>query len=193
MRVSSASLDLTQRVDFDSIQITNLSNDTDLKQANNTDAVTVDEQNKQLKSRKAHHTAAVAHKKMLESMLESAKAEELKKLTADQRETLANIAGEYQGAWKIAGPQTRGHTISLGCKELATINQAIERAEADLSARKASPIRYAPIKGSLKALESPADKEDEYPAPTRTLARDADSPSQSGLLLIRIHSLQESL
>lgn len=160
--ISLSGFDAT--VDFDSIQITNISNDTDLKQANNTDAVTIDEAQQAVKIAKAHHTAAVAHKKMLESMLESAKAEELKKLTGDQRETLANIAGEHQAAWKISVLKHEAAQSASDAKQLATINQAIERAEAELSARKASPIRYAPIKGSLKALESPADKETEYPA-----------------------------
>lgn len=160
--ISLSGFDAT--VDFDSIQITNLSKDTKLKKAGNQVAITVNEAEQAVKIAKAHLAAALAQERMLSTMLESAEAEQQRKLTTAELQILACEAGHLQAEWKLAVLKHDAAANASNPRQLSIAEDKIKQAEEKLADLKNSPTPYTPIKGSLKALESPADKEEQYPA-----------------------------
>jgi hypothetical protein len=151
-------------VDFDSISVKSLSADVQLKKANNKNVITVNEADQAINIANAQYTATIAHETMLVAMLESVQAEERDERSTTDLEILAHIAGERQAEWKIASLKHDATLKASNTKDLAAITQSIKQAEDKLKQIKKSPTSFAPIKGSLKALESPADKEEQYPA-----------------------------
>jgi len=159
--ISLSGFDAT--VDFDSVQIKNLSHATVLQQADNQQVVTVNEAEQAVEIADAEHNAEIAYQKMITAMLKSVHADQQQPPITAEAERLANLAGERQAEWKIAVLKHDATKSASNVKLLATIKQKIQQAEESLSQLKKEPARYTPIKGSLKALESPADKESEYP------------------------------
>ncbi len=166
--ISLSGFDAT--VDFNSIQIKNLTHDTDLKQANNQQVVTVDEAEQAVQIADAEHDAELANQKMLVAMLKSVQADQRQPATTAEAERLANLAGERQAEWKIAVLKHDAAKSAANAKLLATIKKKTRQAETELAQLKNNPARYTPIKGSLKALESPADNQAEYPATYSTFS-----------------------
>lgn len=160
--ISLSGFDAT--VDFDSIQIENLKKNTDLIQANNKDATTVNEAEQAVKIANSHHEATIAHERMLVAMLRSVEADQLQKLSAAELQGLAETAGQRQAEWKLALLKHDATVNASDSKKLAPITTKINQAQEHIAQIKESPIRFTPIKGSFKALESPADKENQYPA-----------------------------
>ncbi len=160
--ISLSGFDAT--IDFDSIHITNLSKSTELKSANNKDATTVSEAEQAVKIADSHHKATIAHERMLAAMLHSVEADRLHKLPPAELQTFAETAGKRQAEWKLALLKHDATMNASNPKKLASINQKIEQTQELIAQLTEFPIRFTPIKGSLKALESPADKEEEYPA-----------------------------
>jgi len=151
-------------VDFDSIQIESLSKDTQLRQANEKTATTVNEAEQAVKIADSHHKATIAHERMLRSMLHSVEADQLQQLSVADRQELAEIAGQRQAEWKLALLKYEATVNASDQKKLTLITEKLKQTEKHIAQIKESPIRFTPIKGSFKALESPADKEDQYPA-----------------------------
>jgi len=160
--ISLSGFDAT--VDFDSIQIEDLKKETELTQANNKETTTVNAAEQALKIANSHHDATIAYEKMLAAMLHSAEANQLQKLAAAELQTLAETAGQRQAEWKLAMLKHDATVNASNPNKLAPINQKIKQAQNQIAQIKESPIPFIPIKASLKALESPADKEADYPA-----------------------------
>ncbi len=160
--ISLSGFDAT--VDFDSIQIENLAKDTELTPAGNKNATTVNEAEQAVKITNSQHEANIAYERMLEAMLRSIEADQLQRLSTTELQTLAETAGQRQAEWKLAVLKHDATVNASDPKKLAPITQKIKQAQERIAQIKESPIRFTPIKGSFKALESPADKEDDYPA-----------------------------
>ena len=160
--ISLSGFDAT--VDFDSIHITNLSKETELKRAKNKDPLTVNEAEQAVKIADAYHVATLAHEKMLIAMLQSVEADQEQKLSSSELQQLAGVAGQRQAEWKLALLEHDAAVNASDPKKLANISQKIEQTQATISQLQDSPTPFTPIKGSFKALESPADKEEQYPA-----------------------------
>ena len=160
--ISLSGFDAT--VDFDSIQIENLNKDFELTEVSNKNAATVTEAEQAVKVSNSQYEANIAYERMLKAMLHSVEADQLQKLSTAKLQTLAETAGQQQAEWKLAALKHDATVNASDPKKLATITQKIKQAQEHIAEIKESPIRFTPIKGSFKALESPADKEVDYPA-----------------------------
>ncbi|MCH1438466.1 MAG: PSD1 and planctomycete cytochrome C domain-containing protein [Rubripirellula sp.] len=160
--ISLSGFDAT--VDFDSIQIKNLDKGTTLTQADTKAITTLNEAEQAVKIADSHYEATLARQKMLKAMLHSTEADQLQKRSPTELQILAETAGQRQAEWKLALLKHDAAVNASIPSELASINKKIEQAQKHLAQLKESPIHFTPIKGSLKALESPADKEENYPA-----------------------------
>ena len=160
--ISLSGFDAT--VDFDSIQIENLNKDFKLTEASNKNATTVNEAEQAVKITNSQHQANIAYERMLQAMLHSVEADQLQSLSTAELQTLAETAGQRQAEWNLAVLKYDASVNASDPKKLASITQKIRQAQEHIAQIKESPTRFTPIKGSFKALESPADKEADYPA-----------------------------
>ena len=167
--ISLSGFDAT--VDFDSIHIENLDAKTVLKKSSNTNVETVNEAEQAIRIAETEYRAAVAEEKMFSAMLESVLAGKAQSDETAAVEELACLAGERQVEWKLASLEHEAAKKASDPKQLANINQKIEKTKTELVHARNNPTRFTPIKAAFKALESPADKEENYPAsysPTST-------------------------
>lgn len=151
-------------VDFDSIQISDLKSSVELRQAGKQSIVSVDEAEQAVDVADAEYTLAIAHEALLQAVLEKEQAEANPAIDAEKQAELATLTGQRQIEWEIADLKRKRASNPTDAKKLGTIDQMLVKAQDNLSRSKDEPIAYKPIRGSRKALESPAHKEQDYPA-----------------------------
>jgi len=150
-------------VDFDSIHINDLSSSLEMRQASNQSIVSVNEAQQAVDVADAEYTLAVAREALLKAVLEAEQSEP-DAGPGKQREALTKLAGRRQIELEIAELQHQRAIHSSDRKKLGSIDQMLAKTQQQLSQAEDKPVVYKPIRGSRKALESPAHKEQDYPA-----------------------------
>ena len=150
-------------VDFDSIHINDLSSSLELHQATNQSIVSVNEAEQAVDVADAEYAVAIAREALLKSILETEQAETAPGIDEKKRKELAALAGRRQIEWEIADLKRKRSISPSDKKKVGSIDQMLAKTQEDLSRLEDEPVTYKPIRGSRKALESPAHKEQDYP------------------------------
>ena len=151
-------------VAFDSIQITSLDPAVALTDTGKPNASSIEETEKAVTVAKAELNVAIRKLEELKKIIQAERGKTDKSVSVEVRNEQAAAAFGQQLLRQIAELELQREVATGDAKKVQQIENTLISVREKLSKAKHLDENYRPIRASKKALESPAHKEEEYPA-----------------------------